>query len=210
MGNCCKSCDGYDKIFTRLSRKKMEPRNESICMKEIVVYGFVREAQFMFKQDNPYFNIIEGITKLIINYYLLDNATILKLTPKPEPSFDFEKAGDSLFEDLAKFMRILPPKSRSHIWEHAVKIKTSDGQKMVCDNTRDKGHVVKLLCDCVIVYVRYLERDTAPLPTKKAKPHVQSIAEFIHGRYHPLSRNQFQNDRTYFSAMLEDYIRQST
>merc|ERR1712154_243824 len=78
-----------------------------------------------------------------------ENPTI---NPTPQ-SFNLENMGDSLFEDLARFIRTLPPKSKQHIWEHGVKIKTADGKKVVCDETRDKDQINRLLCDCVIVYV---------------------------------------------------------
>jgi len=125
--------------------------------------------------------------------------------PTPQ-SFNLENMGDSLFEDLARFLRTLPPKSKQHIWEHGVKIKTPDGKKQVCDSTRDKDQINRLLCDCVIVYVKYLDRNRAPLSTKKVRPHVEQVATHIFGKYHPLQRDQFENDKTYFAAMLEDYV----
>lgn len=79
-----------------------------------------------------------------------DNPT-MNATPQ---SFNLETMGDSLFEDLARFLRTLPPKSKQHIWEHGVKIKTPDGKKEVCSSTRDKEQINRLLCDCVIVYVK--------------------------------------------------------
>ena len=75
----------------------------------------------------------------------------LNSTPQ---SFNLDTMGDSLFEDLARFLRTLPPKSKQHIWEHGVKIKLPDGKKQVCDQTRDKDQINRLLCDCVIVYVK--------------------------------------------------------
>jgi hypothetical protein len=121
-------------------------------------------------------------------------------------SLDLDHLGDSLFEDLARFLRTLPPKSKQHIWEHGVKIKTPDGQKQVCSATQDKEQIIKLLCDCVIVYVKYLDRQRAPLQTKKVRPHVEEISQFIFERYHPLQRNEFELDKTYFASMLENYV----
>ena len=115
--------------------------------------------------------------------------------------------GDSLFKELARFLRVLPPKSKQHIWEHAVKIKTSDGKKQICDSTRHEGHIDRLLCGCVIVYVRYLDRNRAPLKIKEVRPHIQHVSIFIlHGRHYPMQRSKFENDRNYFPAILEDYI----
>eukprot|EP01083_Nonionella_stella_P161859 530640_1 len=121
-------------------------------------------------------------------------------------SFNLENMGDSLFEDLARFLRTLPPKSKQHIWEHGVKIKTPDGKKQVCDKTKDKDQINRLLCDCVIVYVKYLDRNRAPLSTKKVKPHVEQVSTYIYNKYHPLHRDKFENDKTYFAQMLEDYV----
>ena len=57
-----------------------------------------------------------------------------------------------------------------------------------------------------MIYIQYLDRNRAPLSTKKVKPHVEQVAVFIHGKYHPLHRDKFENDKTYFAAMLEDYV----
>jgi len=120
-------------------------------------------------------------------------------------SFNLESMGDSLFEDLARFLRTLPPKSKQHIWEHGVKIKTADGKK-VCDSTQNKDQINRLLCDCVIVYIKYLDRNRAPLSTKKVRPHVENVAMFIHNKYHPLQRDKFENEKAYFAQMLMDYV----
>jgi len=120
-------------------------------------------------------------------------------------SFNLESMGDSLFEDLARFLRTLPPKSKQHIWEHGVKIKTPDGKK-VCDATENKDQINRLLCDCVIVYIKYLDRNRAPLSTKKVRPHVENVALFINNKYHPLKRDKFENDKAYFAQMLMDYV----
>eukprot|EP01084_Bolivina_argentea_P246930 413159_1 len=121
-------------------------------------------------------------------------------------SFNLENMGDSLFEDLARFLRTLPPKSKQHIWEHGVKIKLPDGKKQVCDTTKDKDQINRLLCDCVIVYVKYLDRNRAPLSTKKVKPHVEQVALYIHTKYHPLQRDKFETNKNYFASILEDYV----
>merc|ERR1711920_799643 len=92
----------------------------------------------------------------------------------------------------ARFLRTLPPKSKQHIWEHGVKIKLPDGKKQVCDSTQDKDQINRLLCDCVIVYVKYLDRNRAPLSTKKVRPHVEEVAMFIHNKYHPLQREELK------------------
>lgn len=134
-----------------------------------------------------------------------ENNTLNGPTQTPQ-NFNLEDMGDSLFEDLARFLRTLPPKSKQHIWEHGVKIKTADGKKQVCAATENKDQINRLLCDCVIVYIKYLDRNRAPLSTKKVRPHVDTVALYIHTKYHPLQREKFENDKTYFAAMLEDYV----
>ena len=152
-------------------------------------------------------------------------------------SNSLEMMGDSLFEDLARFFRSLPPKSKEVIWKHAIKIKTPEGKLKVSDLTEDKKQINKLLCDCVIIYskvciiyvythncrclctrtslqwstisilyMQFLDRNTATLSTKKVKPFVKKAATYIHGKYHPLRRDQFENNGTYFAEMLEDYV----
>merc|ERR1711971_1178883 len=74
-----------------------------------------------------------------------------KLPVPPVNLFNLENMSYSLFDDLARFLRTLPPKSKQHIWEHGVKIELSDGKMQVCDSTKDKDQVIKLLCDCIIV-----------------------------------------------------------
>ena len=52
-----------------------------------------------------------------------------------------------------------------------------------------------------------MDRNRAPLSTKTVKPYVEPVAMFIHGKYHPIRQDQFQNDKTYFAAMIEDYVK---
>mmetsp|Transcript_38525 Transcript_38525/g.63143 ORF Transcript_38525/g.63143 Transcript_38525/m.63143 type:complete len:184 (+) Transcript_38525:36-587(+) len=120
--------------------------------------------------------------------------------------FALENMGDSLFEDLARFLRTLPPKSKQHIWEHGVKVKAQDGKKTVCETTRSKDQINRLMCDCVIVYVKYLDRNRSPLSTKTVRPHIEHVTQHIYAKYHPLQRDRFENDKSYFPTMLEDYV----
>jgi len=119
-------------------------------------------------------------------------------------TFDLSKEM-SLFEDLSKFMRELPARSKGHIWKHSVKVKQEDGSKAVCDKADDEQLILKLLIDTVIVYVKYLDRNRAPLTTKQVKPHVEGAAKWIFQKYHAIDRNQFENDKNYFASMLEAY-----
>merc|ERR1712157_3427 len=87
-----------------------------------------------------------------------DNPTI---NPTPQ-SFNLENMGDSLFEDLARFLRTLPPKSKQHIWEHGVKIKLPDGKKQVCDSTQDKDQITDY-CAIVSLYMSNIWIETERL-----------------------------------------------
>jgi len=119
-------------------------------------------------------------------------------------SFDLNKV-DSLFEDLAKFMRDLPARSKGQIWRHSVKFQTSDGSKTVSEKANNEQLIVKLLSDVVIVYVKYLDRTRDPLTTKQVKPHVERAAKWIFEKYHEIERLQFETDTNYFSNILEAY-----
>jgi len=119
-------------------------------------------------------------------------------------SFDLNKV-DSLFEDLAKFMRDLPERSKGHIWKHSVKSKNEDGLKTICDKANDEQLILKLLSDIVIVYVKYLDRNRDPLTTKQVKHHVEPVAKWIFEKYHTIERLQFETDKNYFSNILEAY-----
>ena len=61
---------------------------------------------------------------------------------------------ETLFEDLAKFIRDLPEKSKTHIWGHSVKTRDKNGQKVVGKRAIDEQQITKLLTDLVIVYVK--------------------------------------------------------
>ena len=126
--------------------------------------------------------------------------------PKPEPeAFDFKSMGNSLYEGLSRFLKTLPPLSKRHIWEHAVRIRTPDG-KRVCDSTQSRRHINKLISDCVIVYIKYLDRDRKPLPSVTVRPHVEPVAQFIHLNYHSIQQGRFENERAYFPQMLMEYV----
>jgi len=111
---------------------------------------------------------------------------------------------DNLFEDLAKFIKQLPAKSKKHIWEHAV-IDKDKKIKKVYDKTFEQEHITKLLCDCVIVYVKYLNRKEKPLKTQAVLPYVEPAAQWIFDNYGDLERQRFEQESTYFADMLEEY-----
>ena len=130
--------------------------------------------------------------------------------PTPGPRRFYRKVvgntmGNSLYEDLSRFLKTLPPRSKRHIWEHAVRIRTPDG-KRVCDSTQSRRHINRLLCDLVIVYIKYLDRDRKPLPSATVRPHKEPVAQFIHLNYHSIQRGRFENDTEYFPQMLDEYV----
>ena len=59
------------------------------------------------------------------------------------------------------------------------------------------------VCDCV---AQYLDRQKPPLSTKRVKPYVLSAAAFVFEKYHPLRRSEFENGKTYFAEMLQEYV----
>jgi len=113
---------------------------------------------------------------------------------------------DTLFEDLAKFMKELPAKSKKHIWEHAVIEKDKKGKvKTVFDKASKQEQITRLLCDCVIVYIKYLNRKEKPLKTQAVLPYAEPAAKWIFEKYHELDRQRFEQESKYFPEMLEEY-----
>ena len=58
------------------------------------------------------------------------------------------------YTNLAKFVKILPPKSKKQIWMHSVKIQDATGQKIVGNETEDVKHIKNLMSDLIIVYCK--------------------------------------------------------
>jgi len=116
---------------------------------------------------------------------------------------------DNLFEDLAKFMKSLPVKSKKHIWEHAVgekdKKEKKDKTKKVYDKTTKQEQITRLLCDCVIVYIKYLNRKEKPLKTQAVLPFVEPAAKWMFEKHKELERKRFEEENNYFPDMLEEY-----
>jgi len=126
--------------------------------------------------------------------------------PPTRPSSTDLSAFNSLFGELAKFMKSLPPKSKKHIWEHAVTEKDKkDKTRKVFDKASTQEQITRLLCDCVIVYVKYLNRKERPLKTQTVFPYVQPAAEWIFIKYGELERYRFEQENKYFAEMLEEY-----
>ncbi|ETO29850.1 hypothetical protein RFI_07270 [Reticulomyxa filosa] len=143
---------------------------------------------------------------------------------------------DNLFEDLAKFMKNLPAKSKKHIWEHAVIEKDKkDKAKKVFDKTIKQEQITRLLCDCVIVYVKgggsggnkgaiflvtktdsiffyfiqinlaFLNRKEKPLKTQTVLPFVEPASKWIFENHGQLERQRFEEESGYFPGILEQY-----
>jgi len=91
---------------------------------------------------------------------------------------------ETLFEKLAKFIKSLPPNSKKHIWAHAVRVKNDDGSKVLVDKTQNESQICRLLSDCVIVYVKYIDRKRAPLSRKTVQSQVQPASQWIQKKKH--------------------------
>ena len=115
-----------------------------------------------------------------------------------------------LFELVARFLRTVPPASRliCSIWKHCVKTKMDDGKSQVLDRTESVEHITRLLCDCVMVYIKDpgMNYQYDPGWPKNVKWFVLPAAAFMFDKYHPLQRSEFENGKTYFAEMLQDYV----
>jgi len=192
MGATCSSCSEYN--AERANERPMDiDKKTRPSETEGVAVGQTREIK-------EYSLTVQSSASQSIS---LQSPTYAQ-SPATPGVFDLSKV-DSLFEDLAKFMRDLPVRSKGHIWKHSMKAKGDDGSKTVVDKANDEHLILKLLTDIVIVYVKYLDRNREPLTTKEVKPHVEAAAKWIFEKYHELDRNLFENDKNYFSSMLEAY-----
>eukprot|EP01084_Bolivina_argentea_P223487 378121_1 len=206
--SCCgEFCDQFQSDISTASkhRERLLPNKssdynimESKHNAKRAIFCYIRDHERTCKVIVP-----DEITQICVDYFLKiyiskDNLHQLILDGS-------EHVAEALIEDLPPFIRTLPPKSKQHIWEHAVKRKTHDGRKQVCDETQNEKHINKLLCDWIIVYVKYLDRKKAPLNTKKVRPYVENISHYIYEKYHPIKRDTFENDKGYFADMVEEY-----
>eukprot|EP01083_Nonionella_stella_P163592 538927_1 len=138
---------------------------------------------------------------------LLNEKEVFEVTmidAKDDPFVYLNNIGSLLFKDVAFLMSTLPPASMKHIWDHGVHHKI-DGKKRILEETADEGHVRRLVCDCVIVFVKYLDRQRRPMSTRQVLPFVEGVTSYIYDKYHPLRRDGFENEKT-FSKMLTDYV----
>eukprot|EP01084_Bolivina_argentea_P100006 179664_1 len=106
---------------------------------------------------------------------LLNENEVFEVTmidAKDDPFVYLHNIGSLLFKDVAFLMSTLPPASMKHIWDHGVHHKI-DGKKRILEETADEGHVRRLVCDCVIVFVKYLDRQRRPMSTRQVLPFVE-------------------------------------
>ncbi|ETO08184.1 hypothetical protein RFI_29204 [Reticulomyxa filosa] len=118
----------------------------------------------------------------------------------------------TLFEDLAKFMKDLPTASKKHIWEHAINKKNKKKNKTKIEKTSEQKQITKVLCDCVIIYVKviyfiffYLNRKQKTMKIDTVLPHVEPAAQWIFKKYKFLEKHRFEQESTYFADMLQEY-----
>jgi hypothetical protein len=112
---------------------------------------------------------------------------------------------DSLFDRVGKFLKSLPADPKQHIWSHSVKQKQQNGEKAVVDTASTENQVSRLLCDCVIVFVKYMDRQRTPLSRKLVLPVVSNAAKWVFQNYGPIVRSRFESEKSYFGEMLEEY-----
>eukprot|EP01083_Nonionella_stella_P088510 246736_1 len=159
MGKMCSTCSDSPSMEGHAHRRRLLHINSKIRETNAKLQIANEDSRINLLFDDPsfedrcktvgaYMHHIEVSHPIIPHciYHVISSFYI----PRPDPE-------GSLFEDLARFLRTLPPKSKRHIWEHGIRIKTADGRK-VCEQTKNKEQINTLLCDCVIVYVKYLDR----------------------------------------------------
>eukprot|EP01083_Nonionella_stella_P110939 325023_1 len=140
---------------------------------------------------------------------LLNETEMFEVTMKratDDPLGYVENIGIILFKDVAFLMSTLPlfQRAMKNIWKHGVYHKMD--KKRILQETADEDQIRMLVCDCVIIFVKLLDRNRAPMATGQVQPFVKGITSYIYGKYHPLCRDGFENDKTYFAKMLTDYV----
>jgi hypothetical protein len=116
-------------------------------------------------------------------------------------SYDPNKPQDiedvpNLYSELARFMRTLPEQSKKRIWKHSVKR---------LEQTSKVEHVVALLSDCVIVYIKWLDQKRPQLHPDDVKPKVEKAAKWIVDTYTCIEKDEFIMSSKYWPDKLEAY-----
>mmetsp|Transcript_47305 Transcript_47305/g.78500 ORF Transcript_47305/g.78500 Transcript_47305/m.78500 type:complete len:239 (-) Transcript_47305:78-794(-) len=111
-----------------------------------------------------------------------------------------------LYLELCAFIRTLPSKSRTHIWSHSVKLKSKPKGHEVFAQTGTQQHILALIADCLIVFIKYRHQQKKPLKPKATQRYVTYVAMYIYNKYHPLQQEKFETDKNYLADMIEEYI----
>jgi hypothetical protein len=137
-----------------------------------------------------------------------DSATssATKGTTAKSSSASILASNPALFEDLARFFRNLPAKSREHIWDHHL-IVTRNGKKEVTLQTSNQEQITTLITDLIIVYFKAQDRTKKSLTPDVVRPLADPAAKWIMDTYLGLERQKFISDKTYFVDMLQQYQR---
>ncbi len=112
-----------------------------------------------------------------------------------------------LFEDLARFFRKLPAKSREHIWGHYLKveIRGQNGKERVLDQTETQDQITTLITDLIIVYFKSQDRTKKPLSSKVVRPLAEPAAKWVFDNHSVVKRKNFISQEGYFADILEQY-----
>ncbi|ETO16118.1 hypothetical protein RFI_21238 [Reticulomyxa filosa] len=210
MGSYCSSCS--DKTHIENTRAKREPILTEVISLLACCFSWLETCKIVHQKlkrtfyrnkrvQFRTFKQMEWLAKSLC-LGLLNESQSTVSSKKSMDLSNFEK----LFEELGKFMKTLPPKSRKYIWDHAVtEKKGDDNTKKVIDKTTDQEQITRLLCDCVIVFIKYLNRNEKPLKSKSVLPYVEPAARWIFDNYGELERLQFELETNYFADILAEY-----
>merc|ERR1712228_395311 len=122
----------------------------------------------------------------------------------------------TFYKQLSKFIKILPSKSKSHIWKHSVTQKINDDvddddsntkTQIILDETENVQQIKRILCDAIIVYCKYKDPDKPKENKKSVYPHIHDITTYIYNNFAPLKRDEFENTKKYFPAMIDHYAK---
>eukprot|EP01083_Nonionella_stella_P120133 359685_1 len=155
------------------------------------------------KSEDQSVTICNCVESSLLNEKEMFEATVVRAEDDP---FEYlENVGNLLFKDLSRFLRTLPSLSKTHIWRHSVCHKV-DGKKRILEETTKERHVERLICTCVIVFIKYLDRQRQGLGTRRVQAFVKEVVSYIYNTYDPLQRDEFENDKKYLAEMLTDYV----
>jgi hypothetical protein len=130
-----------------------------------------------------------------------------KGTTTKSPSASILANNPELFEDMARFFRNLPAKSREHIWDHYLKVEIEgqNGKKHVLEWTEGQDQITAIITDLIIVHIKGQDRTKKALSPKVVRPVAEPAAKWIFDNYSSLYRAKFISEEYYFADMLEQY-----